>query len=38
MLFKNIYLELWGPFIQMSETICVILVEGIMRNDSVKLF
>ena len=26
------------PFIQRSETICSILVEGIMRNNSVKLF
>ena len=27
-----------GPFVQRSGTICVILVKGIMRNDSVKLF
>ena len=26
------------PFVQRSETICAILVEGIMRNNSVKLF
>ena len=32
------YLELWRPFIQRSEIICAILVEGIMRNNSVKLF
>ena len=40
MSFKDIsYLELWAsPFIQRSTTICAILVEGIMRNNSVKLF
>ena len=27
-----------SPFVQRSETICAILVEGIMRNISVKLF
>ena len=27
-----------GPFVQGSRTICVILVEGIMRNNSMKLF
>ena len=27
-----------GPFVQGSRTICAILVEGIMRNNSVKLF
>ena len=27
-----------GPFVQQSGTICAILVEGIMRNNSVKLF
>ena len=27
-----------GPFIQRSETICAMLVEGTMRNISVKLF
>ena len=26
------------PFVQRSETTCAILVEGIMRNNSVKLF
>ena len=37
--FKDIsYLELWGPIFWCSETICAILVEGIMRNNSVKLF
>ena len=37
MLFKDIsYLELWGPFVQRSGTICAILEEGIMRNNSVK--
>ena len=39
MLFKDIsYLELCGPFVQWSGTIGAILVEGIMRNISVKLF
>ena len=27
-----------GPFVQRSRTICAILVEGIKRNNSVKLF
>ena len=27
-----------GPFVQRSGTVCAILVEGIMRNNSVKLF
>ena len=27
-----------GPFVQWSGTICAILVEGIIRNNSVKLF
>ena len=27
-----------NPFVQWSGTICAILVEGIMRNNSVKLF
>ena len=27
-----------GPFVQRSGTICAILVEGIKRNNSVKLF
>ena len=27
-----------SPFVQQSETICAILVEGIMRKNSVKLF
>ena len=27
-----------GPFVQQSRTICAILVEGSMRNISVKLF
>ena len=31
------YLELWQLF-QRSITICLILVEGTMRNNSVKLF
>ena len=37
--FKDIFI--WrsgGPFIQRSGTICAILVEGIMRNNSVKSF
>ena len=32
------YLELWQPFVQQSGTICAILVEGIMRNNCVKIF
>ena len=31
-------LELWRPFFQRSGTISAILVKGIMRNNSVKLF
>ena len=27
-----------GPFVQQNRTICEILVEGMMRNNSVKLF
>ena len=27
-----------GPLVQQSGTICAILVDGIMRNNSVKLF
>ena len=27
-----------SPFVQRSGTICVILIEGILRNNSVKLF
>ena len=39
MLFKDIsYLELTQPFVQWSRTICEMLVESIMRNNSVKLF
>ena len=39
MSFKDIsYLELLGPFIQQSKTICAMLVKGIMRNNSRKLF
>ena len=39
MRFKDIsYLELWQLFRSRSRTICAILVEGIMRNNSVKLF
>ena len=32
------YLELWRPFVQQSGTIFAILVKGIIRNNSVKLF
>ena len=32
------YLELWRPFVQRSGTICAVLVEGILRNNSVNLF
>ena len=39
MSFKDIYfVELWQPSVQRIRTVCAILVEGIMRNDSVKLF
>ena len=38
-MFTNVsYLELLHPFLQRSITICAILVEGIMRNNSVRLF
>ena len=38
-MFKDISdLQLWQPFAQQSRTICAILVEGVMRNNSVKLF
>ena len=37
--FKDIYyLKLSLPFGHQSRTICAILVDGIMRNNSVKLF
>ena len=37
--FENIsYLEFRDHFVQWSGTICAILVEGIMRDNSVKLF
>ena len=37
--FKDIsYLELLQLFCSMEQTICAILVEYIMRNNSVKLF
>ena len=32
------YLELCGPFVWPSETICAILIDAIMRHNSVKLF
>ena len=32
------YLELWRPIAQRSQTMCAILVEGTMKNNSVKLF
>ena len=33
MCFKDIsYLELWRPFCSAEQTICAILVEGVMRN------
>ena len=32
------YLELWRPFVQPSGKIWSILVESIMRNNSVNLF
>ena len=34
----KIFLIWSGPFVQRSGTICAILVEDIMRNNSVKLF
>ena len=38
MSFKGIsYLQLWLPLVWQSETICVIRVEGIIRNYSAKL-
>ena len=37
--FKGIsYLELWQTSVKQSITICAILVEGIMRSNSLKLF
>ena len=37
--FKDIsYLELWPFFCSAERTICAILVEGVKRNYSVKLF
>ena len=39
MSFKDIsYLELWQPFCLRCRNICALLVEGVMRNNSVKLF
>ena len=39
MSFEDIsYLELWRPFVQWKGTIFAILVESIMRNNSVNLF
>ena len=35
---KKSYLDLWRPFFQQSGTICAILVKGIIRNNSVKLY
>ena len=32
------YLDIWQPFVQQSVTISAILVEVVMRNNSVKLF
>ena len=37
--FKDIsYLELWRPFCSAERDICAMLVKGIKRNNSVKLF
>ena len=37
--FKGIsYLELWQPLCSAEWNHCAVLVEGIMRNNSVKLF
>ena len=39
MLFKDIsYLELWLPLCSVERNHCAILVEGMIRNNSVKLF
>ena len=39
MAFKDIsYLELWRPHCSREGNHCVIFVEGIMRNNSVKIF
>ena len=39
MTLKDISTNSYGStFVQRSETVCVILVEGVMRNNSVKLF
>ena len=39
MMSKDIsYLVLWWPFFQRSRNICAMLVEDIMRNNSVNLF
>ena len=38
MAFKDIYLEFWGSFCWQSGTFSASLVEGVMRNLSVKLF
>ena len=39
MSFKGFFIWSYGsPFVQLSVIICVIFVEGIMRNNSVKLF
>ena len=39
MSFEDIsYIELWQPFVKQTQNICAILVEGIMRNNSLKLF
>ena len=32
------YLQMWQPFVQWSGTIRAILLDGFMRNISVKLF
>ena len=38
MLFKGIfYPELWQPIVPLIVTVCAILVEGIMRNNSVNI-
>ena len=37
MLLKDIYLEIWQPLCSVERTISAILLEGIMRYNSVKL-
>ena len=38
MLFKDVIKSSVSPFAQRSRTICAILVEGILRNNSVRIW